>query len=98
MVGAELVRVKDGNIADTTGMRKSAARRLGYSYAIVVAEADSADVSWGREREGSVPQAYQSAVNLVARPSACPPVRLPARLPSCLPFALLMYDKLHEFE
>ena len=45
MIRAEMVRVKNGEIVDTSTLRRSAQRKLGHTYAVVYTELDSEDVS-----------------------------------------------------
>lgn len=44
MVRADMVRLKDGVIVDSSKMRRSAQRKLGHSYAVIYMEPDSEDV------------------------------------------------------
>ncbi|CAM9361760.1 unnamed protein product [Choristocarpus tenellus] len=43
LVRAEVVRTKDNQIVQPTGMRRQEQRRLGHSYALVIREPDSED-------------------------------------------------------
>ena len=45
MIRGELVRVKNGELADPSQMRRSAQRKLGHTYSIVYTQPDSEDVS-----------------------------------------------------
>lgn len=45
MVRGELVRIKNGEIADPSTLRRSAQRKLGHSFAVVYLAPDSTDVS-----------------------------------------------------